>query len=174
MKNDINTTGNGTSEQIIQQIIASWTLRNTLFTGFFNKYKDEEAYLNEVAPGRNRAIYLLGHLIATNDGMLPLFGLGQKLFPELDMFSGSPDKSFELNASLQELKNKWDQLNIALTDHFNKMTVNDWMSRHTAVSEEDFAKEPQRNKLNVLLGRTNHQSYHLGQLNLLTVSELVA
>jgi len=54
------------------------------------------------------------------------------------------------------------------------MSVADWMGRHMSVSEEDFAKEPQRNKFNVLIGRTNHQSYHLGQLNLLTVKELVS
>lgn len=36
--------------------------------------------------------------------------------------------------------------------------------KHSAVSEEDFAKEPHRNKLNLLLNRTNHLSYHHGQL----------
>jgi len=47
------------------------------------------------------------------------------------------------------------------------MTSEDWLSRHTSVSEEDFAADPLRNKLNVLIGRTNHESYHLGQANLL-------
>jgi hypothetical protein len=41
------------------------------------------------------------------------------------------------------------------------------MDRHTAVSEADFALNPSRNKLSILISRTNHQSYHLGQLNLL-------
>ena len=160
------------TQLIIKQIIDTWTGRNKAFTDFFNKYNDAE-YLNEVAPGRNRAIYLLGHLIATNDGMLPLFGLGERLFPELEIFSGNPDKSFQINASIEELKTKWASLNTVLTNHFAKMSSTDWMSKHTTVSTEDFAKEPHRNKLNVFLGRTNHQSYHLGQLNLLTVKELV-
>lgn len=43
----------------------------------------------------------------------------------------------------------------------------DWFAKHTAVSDEDFAKEPHRNRLNVLLSRTIHQSNHLGQLSLL-------
>ena len=34
-------------------------------------------------------------------------------------------------------------------------------------TDEDFAKEPARNKLSVLLNRTNHLAYHLGQLRLL-------
>jgi hypothetical protein len=32
------------------------------------------------------------------------------------------------------------------------------------VTEEDFANEPHRNRLAILLSRTSHASYHLGQL----------
>jgi len=32
-----------------------------------------------------------------------------------------------------------------------------------AISEEDYAKNPARNRLAVLLNRTTHTSYHLGQ-----------
>ena len=161
------------TEQIIKQVINSWASRNTLVTNFFNKYSEQD-YLSEVAPGRNRAIYLLGHLIASNDGMLPLFGLGDRLFPELEVFGSSPDKSFELSTSIGELKKKWEILNAALSDHFNSMSSDQWLARHNSVSEEDFAKDPQRNKLNVLMGRTNHQSYHAGQVNVLTVKALAA
>jgi len=31
------------------------------------------------------------------------------------------------------------------------------------VSEEDFAKEPHRNRFTMLLGRTAHLGFHLGQ-----------
>jgi hypothetical protein len=40
------------------------------------------------------------------------------------------------------------------------------LRRHNAVSEEDYAKDPTRNRLAVLLSRTNHMSYHLGQITL--------
>ncbi len=161
------------TEQIIKQVLASWASRNTVVTDFFNQYRDED-YLAEVAPGRNRAIYLLGHLISSNDGMLPLFGLGNRLFPKLEVFSTSPDKSFEMSLTIGDLKKQWETLNTTLTAHFNKLSSEEWMERHMSVSEEDFLKEPQRNKLNVLIGRTNHQSYHAGQLNLLMVKELAA
>ncbi len=161
------------TNQVIQQAVSLWASRNAAVTGFFNKYNDT-AYLNEIAPGRNRAVYLLGHLIASNDNMLPLFGFGPRLFPELEAIFNSPDRTVENIPSLAELKQKWETLNTALTAHFNALTAQGWLGRHTAVSEEDFAKEPHRNKLNVLLSRTNHQSYHLGQLNLLPVQELVA
>ena len=38
----------------------------------------------EVGPGKNRLIYLWGHLIAVHDAMLPLLGIGPRLHPELD------------------------------------------------------------------------------------------
>jgi ribose 1,5-bisphosphokinase PhnN len=43
------------------------------------------------------------------------------------------------------------------------MSWPDWVQRHSAVSEEDFAKDASRNRFAVLLSRTNHLSYHLGQ-----------
>jgi len=157
------------TEQIIQQIINAWLAQNKAITDFFIKYSDE-AYLKEVAPGRNRPVYLLGHLIASNDGMLPLFGLGEKLFPQYEaIFIKSPDKTVADIPAIATLKNDWEKLSNTLNDHFSKMTTADWLSKHTAVSDEDFAKEPLRNKLNVLIGRTNHQSYHRGQINLLNV-----
>ena len=33
--------------------------------------------LREIAPGRNRLLYLWGHLTASHDAMLPLLGLGE-------------------------------------------------------------------------------------------------
>lgn len=155
--------------QIISQVIHTWAAQNKAVTAFFNKYTNDD-YEKEVAPGRNRAIYLLGHLVAVNDGMLPLFGLGDKLFPGLDtLFITAPDKAHTTLPSLATLKEHWEALNTTLTSHFNKMNQGEWMSRHQSVSEADFALNPSRNKLNVLLSRTTHQSYHLGQLNLLHV-----
>ncbi|HYK44364.1 MAG TPA: hypothetical protein VEV83_04300, partial [Parafilimonas sp.] len=66
--------------------------------------------------------------------------------------------------SIDELKKYWSQINSRLTEHFKTMEPADWFSRHMLVSEEDFSKEPHRNKLNVLINRTAHQSYHLGQM----------
>lgn len=40
--------------------------------------------LNEVAPGKNRLIYLWGHLTAVHDAMLPLLGFGPRRHPEYD------------------------------------------------------------------------------------------
>jgi hypothetical protein len=58
----------------------------------------------------------------------------------------------------------WAQVNGSLSDKFGRLTPQDWLQRHMAMSDEDYAKDPTRNRLSVLLSRTNHISYHLGQL----------
>lgn len=167
MQTQINASTSAT-EQMIKQVISSWTSQNKAVTSFFNKY-DDDAYLNEVVPGRNRAIYLLGHLTATNDSLLPLLGLGDKLYPQLEkpFQINADDKTTENIPTVAELKQYWENVNATLTEGFSKMLSHDWLDRHTKVSAEDFALDPSRNKLTVLLGRTSHQSYHLGQLNFL-------
>ena len=118
----------------------------------------------QVGPGKNRLIYLWGHLTAVNDRLLPLLGIGERLHPELDaMFSSKPDRSVELTVTAPSLKLAWDKINKKLWEGFSKFTSADWAGRHTAVSVEEFKREPNRNKFTVLLGRTAHMSYHVGQ-----------
>ena len=100
--------------------------------------------------------------------MLPLLAFGEKLFPHLEnIFINSPDKSGLEMPSIGELKDHLNAVNAELSEHILFAPAGEWFKRHMAVSEEDFAKEPHRNKLNVIINRTNHMSYHLGQLILL-------
>ena len=118
----------------------------------------------EVAPGKNRLIYLWGHLAASSDRLLPLLGIGEKLHPEFDaIFISNPDKSVPLTVSEQSLKAVWKEINQKQWEGFSKFSDSDWVQRHTAVSEQDFEREPHRNRFGVLLGRTAHLAYHLGQ-----------
>jgi len=49
-----------------------------------------EEVLREIAPGRNRLLYLWGHLTAIHDAMLPLLGLSERLHPEMSPSSRIP------------------------------------------------------------------------------------
>ena len=119
----------------------------------------------DTAPGRNSGTYLIGHLITVSDGLFPLLGWGDRLFPKLEnIFLKNPDKSGLETPSLSELKQCWKEVNAKINSHIGEMSADEWFTRHTAVSEEDFAKEPHRNKLNIIINRTNHTSSHLGQL----------
>jgi hypothetical protein len=123
-----------------------------------------EEVLREIAPGRNRMLYLWGHLTAVHDAMLPLLGLRERLHPDFDVaFVSNPDKSRAGIPSQEQVRLAWNGVNTELWKGFEAMSWSDWVERHSAVSEEDFAKDPSRNRFAVLLSRTNHLSYHLGQ-----------
>ena len=105
-----------------------------------------------------------GHLTAMHDAMLPLLGLGERLHPEFDVaFVSNPDKSQAAIPSHEQVRQAWKTVNGELSKGFEKMSWFDWLQRHAAVSEEDFAKDASRNRFAILLSRTNHLSYHLGQ-----------
>ena len=152
---------------LVKMILMAWDAQNNYLNKLISTLTDEQL-TKEIAPGKNTGVYLLGHLIAVSDGMLPLLGFGDRLFPEMDeVFIKNPDRSGQVFPSVTELKQRLEVVNTKLNDHFKSAEVNEWLSRHTVVSSEDFVKEPHRNKLNVVINRTGHMAYHLGQIRLL-------
>ena len=155
------------NELLIKMITDSWRKQLIATNKIFDNLSDEEL-MQEVAPGRNRAIYLLGHLTAVHDRMLPLLRFEEAKYPELDrVFLESPDKAVEEIPSAQQLRQQWKEVNDTLLNHIKSLPADEWFTRHANISEEDFIKEPHRNRLNVLLDRTIHLSNHRGQLLLL-------
>jgi hypothetical protein len=73
--------------------------------GTFLGALSQEELQRELAPGKNRLIYLWGHLTAVNDRMVAILGFGERLYPELDaMFVSNPDKTVHLTLSPEKLK----------------------------------------------------------------------
>ncbi|MEP7322966.1 MAG: DinB family protein [Saprospiraceae bacterium] len=157
-----------TSAFIIKLAIDSWNLTLQRFNSLVLDSLDNETLFLEIAPARNRGIYILGHMVAVHDRMLTLLNFTDRLYPHLDeLFLDKPDNKDADFPDISELKLQWNEVNKVLSTHFNQLSVEEWLQKHSAVSAEDFAKEPHRNRLNVLHSRTNHLSYHYGQLRLL-------
>jgi len=162
-----NMRSSAQPELFIKMVITEWDKQNNNFNKFLSSVTDEQL-LKEIAPGKNTGIYLVGHLVAISDAMLPLLGFGDKLFPHLDkVFISNPDRSGLEMPSVADLKEQLKAVNEELSKHIRSTPPEGWFRRHMAISDEDFLKEPHRNKLNVIINRTNHMSYHLGQLILL-------
>jgi hypothetical protein len=129
----------------------------------------EEQLQKEVAPGKNRLIYLWGHLTAVHDRMLPLLDLGSRLHPEFDdLFLSNPDKAIPELPPAEKIKKSWNEVNSRLLAGFEGFSATEWLQKHTSVSDEDFAKDPSRNRFAILLSRTNHLAFHLGQTALIS------
>jgi len=155
---------NNQQNLFVKMALDAWNIQIDRTTKLFDSLSDEQLSA-EVAHGRNTGIYLLGHLAAVHDQMLPLLGLGVQLHPDLfEPFVKTPDKSGQVFPSTPHLRACWREVNQALSTAFSGLSAEEWFKRHTAVSEEDFTKEPHRNKLNLIMNRTAHLANHLGQL----------
>jgi hypothetical protein len=155
-----------TESSLVDSALRSWKSNIDRTRELFGNLSEEQL-LQEIAPGKNRLIYLWCHLTAVNDALLPLLGFEQRLHPELDaMFMSNPDRSVPVTISGEELKRIWDEINESLWTSFSKLSASEWLQKHSSVSAEDFAREPHRNRFAILLGRTGHLAYHLGQATL--------
>ncbi len=156
-----------TTEVILKMVFDRWNASIKNCDALLESLTDEQ--LNrEIVPGKNRGVYLLGHLIAAHDDVLVLLGLGEKLYPELyEPFLKLPDNAATVFPPAATLREFWTRQCAVLQEKFGQLKAEDWFEKHTAVSAEDFAKEPHRNKLNIIVTRTTHLQYHLGQMVLL-------
>ena len=155
-----------TSDLFARTAVNSWKLNLAQLNKMFDAFSDDELQ-QEIAPGKNRIFYLLGHLIAVHDRMLPLLGLGARLHGELDQdFLTNPDRTTPDRISATALRQAWTEVNSTLTRAIEALPAEEWLQKHDAVSAEDFAKEPLRNRLAVLLSRTAHVQFHTGQIRL--------
>jgi DinB family protein len=156
------------SEQaLVTAALSSWKTNIDRADRLFSPLNEEQLQI-EVAPGKNRLIYLWGHLTAVHDRMLPLLGLGERLYPELDpLFITSPDKTVAKLPAAEEIKMSWNDVNNKLSAGFASLSPAQWLEKHSSVSEEDFAKDPSRNRFAILLSRTAHIAFHVGQTALI-------
>ena len=157
------------SKILVDMALKAWNQQISRAEKFFDAQSDEDLQ-KEVAPGKNRISYLAGHLTSSNDTMMMLFGFGPKLYPAFeDIFSKKPDRALP-QPPAAEIRKAFKETHAALATHFGKLSVDEWLDKHTTMTAEDLAKEPTRNKLSVLISRTNHVAYHMGQLVLTKTS----
>src|ERR1700726_4118241 len=150
-------------EVLIQTAISSWE-QAIKRVGTLCLSCSPEQLLVEVAPGKNRISYLWGHLTAVNDAMFSVLRLGERLHPELEaVVKAQPDTAGPLPNSTRIAK-CWEDVHAELHSRLKTLSSREWLERHGNVSPEEFERNPTRNRLAVLLSRTNHASYHFGQM----------
>jgi hypothetical protein len=157
----------GVENLMVRNALGSWKQWVGQIDKAIGALGDEEMQ-REVAPGRNRVYYLLGHLTAVHDRMFSTLRIGERLHSELDdEFIVKADKTdLDDEVPAGELRKAWREVNDTLTAAMEKLSAPEWLERHDSVSAEDFAKEPWRNRMAVLLSRTTHAAMHEGQMRL--------
>ena len=149
--------------QLVDAALRAWKFNADRNEKFFHALSEEQLE-QQIAPGRNRLRYLWGHIAAINDALFPLLGIGPRLHPELDiMFVANPDRSGPALLAGSALKEISGEIDRALWSAFSRWSPAEWLAKHTAVSDEDFLREPHRNRFSVLLSRNTHMAFHYGQ-----------
>lgn len=153
-------------EVVIRMVLDGWNSKVSQLDKLLSELSDEQL-MKEVAPGRNRGIYLLGHLTTLADSIFPLLGY-EKYAPHLwQPFVETPDRETRDLPGVNELRQDWTRVKTVLAEKVAAIGPDEWFQKHAAVSDEDFVKAPHRNKLNVVLSRVSHMDYHIGQLTFL-------
>ena len=154
-------------EKIISQLLGQWQDTYTRLTQLFESLSSW-AWDKEIALGRNKPKYLMGHFTAVHDRIIDAMELGERFYPQLDeLYINQPQNDTAPYEDYASIKQKWIKVNEYLLQRFKTMSMDDWFRKHHYVSEADFAKEPHRNKLAILISRFTHMYLHLGQLRLL-------
>ena len=98
-------------EIFIKTALDAWNTYIDRTGRLFDSLTNEQ--LNQqVAENRNTALYLLGHLAAVHDGMLPLLGFQDRLYPALEaVFVKSPDRSGLEKPAADLLRQNWNEVN---------------------------------------------------------------
>ena len=151
----------------IQIAVNQWELTVNIGTKNLNQLSDTSLD-QQVAPGKNTGKYIIGHLIAINDAMPELLGIGESVHPELvQTYIKQPDGSADNPKTVHQLRELWTETHDRVTNIIKGLPAEDWLARHNAMTDNEYTKNPLRNRLSLLTSRINHFSYHIGQLRLL-------
>jgi len=95
------------AEIIIKTAIKAWDAQISRFGKLILAMPDDQFYLS-IAPGKNSTLYIVGHLIAVNDYILLLLGVGEREYHFLDYdFIKHPDTFSDAYPSLATLWVSW-------------------------------------------------------------------
>ena len=148
---------------MVKMVLDAWNKLLNEFDAALDSVTDEQLQ-NQIAPNKNRGIYILGHMVVVHDEIRKVLGFAELMYPEINKVFNDPDDLKSALPSAQTLRAYWKNINGVLAKDFAEMTPEEWFTKHTLVSAEDFATQPHRNKLNVMITRTCHVAHHLGQI----------
>ena len=136
---------------------ADWILRTL---------SDDDLKL-EIAPGKNHGVWILGHLIASDDDFSVFMGKGDLLFPDYyEMFGqGSKLQPVENYPPIPLLREQWKTIIEKNRKIYSELQDQELNEPHGRMEnpEKDFFKTKQR----IIFYWQLHQMYHAGQLSII-------
>jgi uncharacterized damage-inducible protein DinB len=143
------------------QIVSRW-ISETL-----NSLTDEDLK-KTISPGRNHGVWILGHLIQSEDELSKYLGKGEYIFPENERLFGQKNKPGPVSTypDVPELRKQWETVKAKNDKIISEITDAEWDEPHALIEgsiEDDYFKT----KGGCIMNWIVHQTYHIGQLVLL-------
>lgn len=130
----------------------------------------DEEFRWELSPGKNHGVWLLGHLITSDDDFSLFMGRGEMLYPEYPAIFGEGSKlqPVENYPDVSLLKEQWKNVVRKNKKVYAELKDAELDERHGLIkSDEDFEKDFFKTKFGVITHWQLHQMYHAGQLSVL-------
>jgi hypothetical protein len=153
---------NKTAKQFAAQFdaMADWVSSN------IDPLTDEELKM-ELAPGKNHGVWLLGHLITSDDDFSVYMGKGPLFYPEYHRIFGQGSKlqPVENYPDIPLLREQWKKVVEKNKKIYAELTDEELEEFHAKAKdpEKDYFKTKQR----IIIFWQLHQMYHAGQLGVL-------
>ncbi|MBK7156992.1 MAG: DinB family protein [Ignavibacteria bacterium] len=150
---------NKTSQYFAQQfeMVTEWI-------NWLLKDLTDEDLRTELSPGKNHGIWILGHLIASDDDFSLFMGTGNPVYPEIQELFGQgsklqpPDKY----PDVKSLRVKWDEICEKNRKIYSELKDEDFDKPHAMIKNYD--TDYFKTKGRVIMAWQIHQAYHAGQL----------
>jgi len=134
---------------------------------YLDAITDDELKM-EIVPSRNNGVWILGHLIASDDDLSLYITKQPMLFPELQPLfkQGSIVQNPDQYPSVPELRQEWQMVCEKNENLFNGLS-DEMLDEYHEMIEGDPEKDYFKTKEVVLVNWTLHQIHMAGQLALL-------
>lgn len=131
-----------------------------------NSLSDEDLKL-ELSEGKNHGIWILGHLIASDDDLSEFLGKGGMLFPEYQEMFGQRSKLMppENYPDAVLLRKHWDEVSKKNLKIYSELKDKELDEHHALIN--DIERDYFKTKARVIMAWLIHQAYHEGQLAML-------
>lgn len=151
------------SRHIAERFAAQYDFALEWLHGILSAYSDDDMKFS-LAPGKNHALWILGHLIASEDDFPLYLGRGDLMFPELsEIFSqGKPLRAFEECPPPHELREALGKVVERNKAVYAGLEDSELDEPHALAREG----EPDYfgTKVRVIMAWQLHMIYHTGQL----------
>jgi hypothetical protein len=154
------------SNKTAKQFAAQFDAMADWVSGNIDPLTDEELKM-EIAPGKNHGVWLLGHLITSDDDFSVYMGKSPLLYPEYYKLFGQGSKlqPVENYPSIPLLREQWKNVVEKNKKIYAELTDEELEEFHAKAKdpEKDYFKTKQR----IVIFWQLHQMYHAGQLGVL-------